>query len=595
MENSDATKSFRLTVFLRQHREAAAVTLLLLLVFTVYLPSLRFPFLESWDDAELTAQWQHLRFTAGNLLYWWRTPLVGVYMPLTMFSYLLDHLCWGLNPFGYRLQSLGWHLVMTFMVFRCLRAGGIGLLWAWPAAAVFALHPQRLESVAWIAERKDVMCGAFYFWSLYCYLTATDNSGNGRRRAWWLLVLALLCKPMAASLPLVFLLVDFSRDPGRKTGDCVRRLWPFFAAAAAATAAAGWAQHGERSLARPEWQQLLTVLHNYCWYTVNFFFPTELNPFYSQVVFDGATALKTSAFYLAVGLAILVLLYRRGHDFCHYRALPVLAAYLAALAPTIGFVRLGNIDHADRYGYIPSAFLLFMAAWLLQTVAVSRPRRVAAFAVMTAWLLFLLTLTCSYLPAWKSYGDLLEWSVGSPHPNQMALVELGLAERWRGNYDKVNALADRLDRAATGEDRRDPRSGRFYARLLRAEAAYAQKQYGAAETILTQIYPSQAPATFYTPGLEVMIYQRLIGGRLNRDQYREAVGHIDALLRRYDTHPRDFYYYYYSGLRAGLYHRWPEAKDCFRTALRMNGATRTTAAELQQLLQRCAAVDLSDR
>lgn len=594
MENSDATKSFRLTAILRQHREATAVTLLLLLVFLVYLPSLRFPFLESWDDAELTAQWQHLRFTVGNIFYWWRTPLVGVYMPLTMFSYLLDHLCWGLNPFGYRLQSLGWHLLMTFMVFRCFRACGIRLCWAWLATAVFALHPQRLESVAWIAERKDVMCGAFYFWSLYCYLTATDDNLGRRRTAWWLMVLALLCKPMAASLPLIFLLIDFSRDHSRKTVDYVRRLWPFFAVTAAATAAAVWAQHGERSIARPDGQQILTILHNFGWYTVNFFFPAELNPFYSQVIFDDATMLKTSVFFLAVSLAVLGIRYRLGNDFCHYRALPILAAYLAALAPVIGFVRLGNIDHADRYGYIPSAFLLLMVIWLLQAAAVSRIRRVAAFAVMTAWLAVLLTLTHSYLPAWKSYGNLLEWSVKSRHPNQMALVEMGLAERWRGNYAKVNAMADRLDRAATGEDRRDPPSGRFYARLLRAEVAYAQKQYDVAETILTQIYPSQAPAVFYAPGLEVMIYQRLIGGRLNRGQYRKAVEHINALLRWYDSHPHDFYYYYYSGLRAGLHHRWPEAKDYFRTALRMNGATRTTAAELQQLLQRCATVNLSD-
>lgn len=585
--------SFRhFTDMLWRRREPLAAVLLLLAAFMVFLPSLRFPFLETWDDAELTANVRYLQLTVPNLAHWWQTPLVGVYMPLTMFSYMLDHTFWGANPLGYRLQSLFWHLFTAYMVFRCFRVGGIRLWLAWTAAAIFAIQPQRLESVAWISERKDVLCGAFYFWALYRYLI---DSGKERfnRSAWILTALALLAKPMAVSLPVIFILIDLHRRRRLEVRYYLRKFAPYLALIAVIAVVAFQAQTTERPLTLDWFNRLPVILHNYYWYTLNCLWPYDLNPFHSQVIFSQKMIAVTAVFYLTAILLTGAVWYRQGRDVCLYDWSTMAVAYLVALAPVVGFIHLGNIDYADRYSYIPSVFLLFIFTRSLQMIASDRTwRQLSIAAGLSIYLVWLGSMTLAYLPSWRSYYDLLTWSAKSSRPNQFALVEFGLAERWRGHYDRVAALAGRLDAATTGEDRLLPGSGHFYAELLRAESDYGQKRYVEAERRLVAIYPIMAPARFYSPGLEITIHQRLIGGRMNRGHYRQALDYIDRLLQWYDQRPHDFFYYYYRGLRAGMLHDWAQAHQDFQTAWQLNGATKTSAAELREVLRRCEGIEL---
>jgi len=189
---------------------------------------------------------------------------------------------------------------------------------------------------------------------------------------------------------------------------------------------------------------------------------------------------------------------------------------------------------------------------------------------------------------------MLVWSVRHDGTHQMAMVELGLAEQKRRHAESVTAMIERLEKEATGEDRIDPSSGRFYAAFLRAERAYGRRDFDGAETELLAVYPRLAPKHFYTYNIEVIIYQRLIGSRLNRGDYVQALGYIDQLLKWYDKHRKDFFYHYYSALKAGLHHDWKRAEEELQRAqeFNFNENKAALAAEFQQMLRRCAKVEL---
>jgi len=573
-------------------RELLLLGILLFVTAAVYAPSLNYAMLDNWDDNSLLFNRDHLRPSWGNFLFWWHNSYIDIYHPLTMFSYMFDYACWGLNALGYRIQSLLWHLAATALAYRCLRLGGIGFWMAWFGAAVFALHPQRVESVAWISERKDVLCAAFYLWTVYRHLAAREPEKFSWAE-WGLMVLALLSKPMAVTLPVVLILLDLMKRQRWEWRYYCRRYWGMVLTAAVFVAVASAFQPGPVEKLQSGGRAPAVVLHSYYWVTTNFVWPTQLNPFYSQVVIGGALWLKLAVFAVAViGLGVLLCRWKRELRY----AVPCLAlAYVAALAPVAGVFHPGTIDFADRYSYLPSFFLLLLILTALQPLlAPAAWRRHTAEVIGILYLLLMLTLTCVYLPAWKSYYDMLVWSVRHDGTHQMAMVELGLAEQKRRHAEAVTAMIERLEKEATGEDRIDPSSGRFYAAFLRAERAYGRRDFDGAETELLAVYPRLAPKHFYTYNIEVIIYQRLIGSRLNRGDYVQALGYIDQLLKWYDKHRKDFFYHYYSALKAGLHHDWKRAEEELQRAqeFNFNENKAALAAEFQQMLRRCAKVEL---
>src|SRR2546426_2401883 len=152
----------------------------------------------------------------------WTTHL-GHYIPLTWLTLGLDYLLWGMNPLGYHLTNLLLHaanaVVFFFVVRRILtlalpapsERGHALALSAGFASLVFAIHPLRVESVAWATERRDVLSGLFYLVAILLYLRACERGERGRRWYWGsvgLFVCALLSKSMAVSLPVVLLILD---------------------------------------------------------------------------------------------------------------------------------------------------------------------------------------------------------------------------------------------------------------------------------------------------------------------------------------------------------------------------------------------------
>src|SRR5207245_2009292 len=239
--------------------------LVALVTFAAFLPALQHQCVY-FDDHDNVLDNPHYRRLAWTHLRWMWTTHLGHYIPLTWMTLGLDYLLWGMNPVGYHLTSLLLHaanaVVFFFVVRRILtralpspsERGHALAVSAGFAALVFAIHPLRVESVAWVTERRDVLSGLFYLVTILVYLRACEGEERGRR--WYSLavatfVLALLSKSMVVNLPVVLLILDVY--PLRRLGGAIgwwsepaRRIYiekiPFVLLAAGASAIAVMAQ-----------------------------------------------------------------------------------------------------------------------------------------------------------------------------------------------------------------------------------------------------------------------------------------------------------------------------------------------------------------
>src|SRR5438876_3730810 len=227
--------------------------------FAAFLPARQNQFV-NWDDAENFLDNPHYRGLGWSQLHWMWTTHQGHYIPLTWMTLGLDYLLWGMNPVGYHLTNLLLHAanaVVFFVVVRRLLTRALSspsergyalAVSAGVAALVFAIHPLRVESVAWVTERRDVLSGLFSLLTILVYLRACERGPRGRRLYWLSVTLfgcALLSKSMAVSLPVVLLILEVY--PLRRLGGSLgwssastRRVYvekiPFVLLAAAASA-----------------------------------------------------------------------------------------------------------------------------------------------------------------------------------------------------------------------------------------------------------------------------------------------------------------------------------------------------------------------
>src|SRR5213594_4084847 len=282
-------------------------SLIALITCAAFLPTLQNRFV-NWDDYENFLDNPHYRGLGWTHLRWMWTTHQGHYIPLTWMTLGLDYLLWGMNPFGYHLTSLLLHTanaaVFFFVVRRILtlalpspsERGHALAVSAGFAALVFAIHPLRVESVAWVTERRDVLSGLFYLLAILVYLRACERGARGRGWYWLSVAVfgcALLSKSMVVNLPVVLLILDVY--PLRRLGgfvgwwsDPARRIYvekiPFVLLAAAASAIAVMAQssvHAAASLAQLSLPGRLVVsaygLGFYLWKMV---VPVNLSPLY---------------------------------------------------------------------------------------------------------------------------------------------------------------------------------------------------------------------------------------------------------------------------------------------------------------------------
>ncbi len=418
---------------------------LLALSSVPFLHSLSFPLLDGWDDhIYVSGNISRLSFSFDNILHWFRTPCEGCFLPLTMMSYMLDHSIWGLAPFGYHLQNLLWHLLAVAALHQLMILSGCSPRLAFLCSLVFAVHPQRAESVVWVSERKDVLCAAFYLWSLLLFLRSGREEGGGAALLFTaslaLAISALLSKAMAVSLPLAMLLISV-RDGARPDRKMFLRLAPFFAAALVVIPLAIASQDiPQAHLSLP--RRTAVALLNIPWYILKTLLPFNLSPIYPRIIPSTGKIAMTAIFYAAAIFAALRMWKDRSGRL-HPHNLLIVLCFIVSLAPVSGIVPLGAIDYADRYSYIPSAFLLLFAATMLERFFKEKRAARCLTAAFSAYAAVLAATTYFHAFSWSSYRAVLESAISHEPPPYMALGALADLEFFSGDRSRLPLISEK--------------------------------------------------------------------------------------------------------------------------------------------------------
>ena len=430
--------------------------LIALATVAAFLPALHNQFVD-WDDKENFLDNPHYRGLGWPHLRWmWTTVHMGHWIPLTWMTLGLDYVVWGLKPIGYHLTSLLLHaanaVVFYFVARRIVRAARSGSVERSPlsltaaaavAALVFALHPLRVESVAWATERRDVLSGLFYLLTLLAYLRACERGRRWRGEYWMavgLFACALLSKSMAVSLPVVLLILDvypLRRLAGAMGwwGSSARRVYlekmPFLVLAIAASAVAFLAvgRLGNlSSLDRLSTLERLTIsafsLSVYLWKMI---VPLNLSPLYELPAAVNPWAPSFLLSYGAVLAVSAVAWVVRG------RAPGVLAAWLAFAAilfPVLGIFQNGPQIAADRYTYLAS---LVLALWAGAVLLCGWPRHPAMLGAAAGGVVLALAgVTWTQVHVWRDSTTLWRHALAIDSHSSVGQFNLGNVLRDQG-------------------------------------------------------------------------------------------------------------------------------------------------------------------
>jgi len=316
--------------------------------------SLSFQFLVRSDDQAYIYRNPFLQnLTFDNLRAIFSSIHFDSYLPMTLTSYSLDYTFWKSNPFGYHLTQILLHACNSFLVFIILMRVNAGRLLAFSTALIYAVHPVHVESVVWVAERKNLLSGFFIFLSLYFYIRFTDGEKSGKGGlmvSWFLFVLALLSKSIAVMLPLVFVLYDLCIA---KRGLRLLEKIPFFLGSIVCAWGTLFTQGSAGAIQEYAGGSFFTAMlfsmRVYLDYFVSLVAPVNLSPYYfyaRENLWDGLSILS----YLLVPAVIF-------YAVKNFRSRPYLAFavgwFVLWLLPVSNLVPLATIRQ-DRYLYLPS-------------------------------------------------------------------------------------------------------------------------------------------------------------------------------------------------------------------------------------------------
>lgn len=445
-------------------RKAAigAALLSALITFIIYLPSLTNGFV-AWDDPKYV--YENMGIRTLDLAFFKRA-FTEVYFsnwhPLTMISYAVDYALWGLNPLGYHLENNIFHGVNTALVaVLSVRLIAIARPLSAPAAfaagfvpaLLFGIHPLHVESVAWVSERKDVLCAMFFMASILFYLRYAQK---GKALCYGLsllaFALAIMSKSMAVTLPAVLLLLDFyplKRFASAKgVLKAVAEKVPFMVICAFAAVGAIYSQTSAiASLdSIPMDIRFISALRSLAFYLEKFFVPVGLAPFYPfPAEFDPFRPDYLVTYAVLAGISVVCLAAIR------YRMFIVAWLYfLGTLLPVIGLVQVGVQASADRYMYLPSLSLLVLlgagAALIIEKN--SKPLLAFLLGFISLATVGLSYATVTQIAIWKDSLTLWDHELrlypdaNIPLMNRgAALVKMGEFERGMKDLDRAVLLA----------------------------------------------------------------------------------------------------------------------------------------------------------
>jgi protein O-mannosyl-transferase len=421
---------------------------LMLLTLGVYNPVAHNDFVSFDDPAYVTGN-SHVRagLTWDTVKWAFRSTEQANWHPLTWLSHALDYQLFHLRPAGHHYISVLLHAICAVLLFLFLEAA-TGLAWrSAVVAALFAVHPINVQSVAWASERKNVLCMLFFVLTLLAYRWYAQNPSVQRYGVVGLLfVLGLMSKPMVITLPFVLLLLDYwplgrTGTPAATEGrgqPWTRLVWekvPLFALSAASAVItmvaqkAGGAIHNEY----PFWDRLLNAIVSYARYVEKAIWPSRLAAFYPHPDHSlPAWQVATSALLLLSITAMVLMLRKKRYLTVGW------FWYLGTMVPVIGLVQAGEQGMADRYAYIPFVGLFIAATWGIADWA--RARRIPAIYPALAASVAIAGFSVAahaQIGSWKNSVTLWSHALSVTQGNFVAEDNLGAELMDRGKFQEA--------------------------------------------------------------------------------------------------------------------------------------------------------------
>ncbi|HRY34000.1 MAG TPA: tetratricopeptide repeat protein [Bacteroidales bacterium] len=419
----------------------------LLITALVMSPTLNNEFIKTWDDGVyVTDNMTITKLNADNIRLMFTTPVNGTYVPLPLLSFALEYHFFKLNPFPYHLNNLLLHLLCVVLVFHLMRLLGLKPLLAAFAAVLAGIHPMRLESVAWVTERKDLLFSVFYLLALISYTYQITREEKKRRYYILTLVffiLSLFSKIQAVSLPLVLLLFDwFFKRPLQW-----KLLWeklPHFGLSLGFGLAGIFILERTGSLeinyAYSLTDRLFFGLHSLWIYLVKLVYPSPLSVYYPYPMSPGKPlpwVYYLSPVFLLL-IAFLVFLTRKHNRMVIFGSL----FFLFNIMFLLQILGAGQAYMADRFTYIPYLGLLFTAAWGLQYLSEKKKQtRMLLLMVMAAVTLVFSYMTFERSKLWKN-SETIWTDVIRKYPGRIASAYSNRASYYREKEKRAQALQD---------------------------------------------------------------------------------------------------------------------------------------------------------
>ncbi len=318
------------------------------------------------DDGSYVVNNPHVNtgLTLENVRWAFTTNYAGNYHPITWISHEIDVSLFGMTPGWHHVTNVAWHVLNTLLLFGLLRAM-TGALWRSAfVAALFAVHPAHVESVAWVAERKDVLSAFFWFATTWAYVIWVRRPAAWRyARVVGLFALGLMSKPMLVTLPCTLLLLDIW-PLDRASTPWARRITeklPLFALAIASSVVTAIFQHGGGAFSSldivPLANRLANAIVSYGRYLETLVWPVNLAMLYPLTDLPAASVALAGA--VVAVLTVLAWIVRRSQPYLLVGWL----WFLGTLVPVIGLVQVGVQSRADRYTYVPYVGLFIAIAW----------------------------------------------------------------------------------------------------------------------------------------------------------------------------------------------------------------------------------------
>jgi tetratricopeptide (TPR) repeat protein len=584
-------------LFGAQKRTFWIALLLVLLTLAVFWPATRNAF-TGYDDPDYVTRnphvqagltWQGLSWAFGRLhgenTYW---------HPLTWVSHMVDYQLFGLRPAGHHLVNLLFHALNTVLVFLVFQRM-TGAFWRSTVLAIlFALHPLQVDTVAWVAERKNLLSAFFWLLTMWAYVRYTEGRRNNAECrmpnlatsiappalryyffALCFFALGLLCKPVLVTLPFVLLLLDYwplrrfgpsTRNPQPATSfRLVAEKAPFLLLAGVSSVITILSHRSlmglvDAAAGLPLEPRIENALVSYARYLGKTVWPSHLAVFYPHPVsWPLAAIIPSGLLLLALSALVIGNLRRRPYLFVGW------CWFLGVLVPFIGVIQAGSQAMADRFAYVPLLGLFMALVWgVHDVVARWRYPAFALSAIATAAVLLCLTLTRRQISYWKNDESLFGHALAVTENNAEAHYNLGMTLASRGAFDEAIRHYEEVVRLSPLDP--EAHSGLAYALAGKHRLAEAVAQYQEALRL--------------NPGDAVSHYE-LGNIQAKQGQLQGAIEHYKEALRLRPDFPAAQY-----GLGLALLSRgsYPEATAQFREVLRVNPSLAGARRKLGQAL-----------